>query len=92
MKDKTNIEIKIGKEHLKLTVDFDQQLRVRDTEHAIARLYDTWRKRFPQRSEPQLLAMIAYQYASFYAELRDRDKQAEIDINDCLEALEDIIN
>lgn len=71
------MRIKIAGMSIPLTVGFEEQDHVRDTERLVADLFDTWRKMFPTKSEKELLVMMTYQYASYYLALsRDRDRIA----------------
>jgi len=74
--DKVKMTINIGGEHLQLSVAFNRQNAVRDAEKAAAELYDTWRSRWPSRSDKEILAMVAYQFASYYQELLGRIETA----------------
>lgn len=71
-KDYVKIEINIAGELIMLSVPFDKQESVRDCENAINKLYKEWRLQFPRKTASELLAMVAYQYASYYHELSDR--------------------
>lgn len=51
----------------------DEQDHVRDVESAVNTLYAKWHARFPQKPDMELLAMLTYQYASFYFAMRDRE-------------------
>lgn len=62
--EKIKMQINIAGEHLQLTVPFDRQDFVRDTEREITELYDDWRTRFHGKSTKEILAMMIYQYAS----------------------------
>lgn len=78
-RDTVRMEISIAGELLQLTVPFESQDTVRKTERDIDALYNDWRLRFPRKTPKELLAMIAYQYASFYEELRARyDRAADL--------------
>lgn len=74
--DKVKMTIKIGGEELQLSVPFDKQNSVRDAEKAASELYKAWRDRWPARSEKEILAMVAYQFASFYQEILSRMESA----------------
>lgn len=80
--DKVNINISIAGENLPLSVPIAQQDLVRETEKNINALYDDWRRRYPKRTQNQLLAMMAYQYASFYLALTKRDRSAIIELQE----------
>ncbi|MCM1378342.1 MAG: cell division protein ZapA [Clostridium sp.] len=70
------MEINIAGERILLTVPASMQNAVRKTEHNVGELYKTWRRDFPKKSEKELLAMMAYQYASFYEQLTRRHENA----------------
>ncbi|MDE7463336.1 MAG: cell division protein ZapA [Muribaculaceae bacterium] len=70
--DYTKIEINIAGEPLFLSVPFSKQISVRNCEREINALYADWRARFPRKTPTELLAMIAYQYASFFFDLKGR--------------------
>jgi len=93
MKDqeKINMEINIGGESIKLTVPFQNQELTRSVEEEINSLYDTWRRSFPKRSEKGLLAMMVYQYASYYKELALKHQEAINKAEECLGKLNDIM-
>lgn len=88
--NKTQITINVGGERLVLTVDFDDQIKVRDTERAIQNLFLQWQKRFPGKTNSQLLAMIAYQYASFYGELQSQTQKGIDELQDCISEAKEI--
>ncbi|MBD5358281.1 MAG: cell division protein ZapA [Bacteroides sp.] len=78
MNDSNNITmtINIGGEHIQLTVPFDHQDVVRDAEKAVATLFDKWRKKRSKKTDKEILAMVAYQFAYFYVELLSRYENA----------------
>ena len=72
------MRIKIAGMSIPLTVAFEDQDHVRETETRIAELFDNWRRMFPSKSTEELLAMMTYQYASYYLALsRSRDKMTQ---------------
>lgn len=76
--DKIKMRIKIAGMSIPLTVGFDEQDHVRETERRVAELFDNWRRMFPAKSEQELLAMMTYQYASYYLALsKSREQIAE---------------
>lgn len=61
-----------------LSVPYSDQEQTRETEAQINRLFTMWRGRFPEKSDRELLAMIAFQYAGHYtALLREREATME---------------
>ncbi len=93
MKDqeKINMEINIGGEPIKLTVPFQNQELTRSVEDEINKLYATWRRNFPKRSEKGLLAMMVYQYASHYKELSVKYQEAIGKAEECLGKIDSIL-
>lgn len=89
--DKVKMTINIGGERLQLSVAFNRQNAVRDAEKATADLYDTWRSRWPSRTDKEILAMVAYQFASYYQELLARLETAARLTTDIEERLDRII-
>lgn len=89
--EKIKMEINIAGEHIKLSVPFNRQDLVRDTEKGVAELYDSWRLRFPRKSESELLAMIAYQYASYYYELLSLQQQASARVEQLIRISEEAL-
>ncbi len=73
--DKIKMQINIAGERISLTVGFDEQDAVREAEASVATLFKEWRSRFPKKTVQELLAMIAYQYASYYLALRGRHEE-----------------
>lgn len=74
--DKINIQLNIAGEIISVTIQASQRDEVKQAEKTISDLYDNWRIRFPSRTPSQLLAMLAYQFASHYNSLRRRDELA----------------
>lgn len=76
--DKIKMRIKIAGMSIPLVVGFSEQDHVRDTERLVAGLFDNWRRMFPSKSEQELLAMMTYQYASYYLALsKSREDMAD---------------
>lgn len=66
---KVKIEVNIGGEHVTLVVPMSRQDAVRETEAEMGLKYQELRERFPMRGQKDLLAMMAYHYASSYFSL-----------------------
>lgn len=90
-RDNVKIEIIIAGERIMLTVPFDEQDKVRKCEQDINTLYSDWRARFPRKTPFELLAMIAYQYASFFQELSVRHENLIDSLRLTSESLDDIL-
>lgn len=74
---KIELEINIGDQPISLMVAPERRKKVQDLETELNNLYRTWRMRFPRKTETELIAMIAYQYASYYQELTERYREAQ---------------
>lgn len=88
--DSIKMEINIAGERIFLTVPVSMQKAVRSTEQHVSDLYRQWRRDFPRKSDKELLAMMAYQYASYYDELLRRQDDSRIkaaEINARLDSL-----
>ena len=71
--EKVKIKLNIAGERFLLSVPYSEQDDKRQTEEEVNMLFDTWRQRFPEKDDRELLAMIAFRYADHYAALvRDR--------------------
>ena len=74
--DKVRITINIVGELIKLNVDFDEQDSVRDAEKAINLYFDKLKKSWPNNSDKNLLAMVAYQFAKSYHQIIKQQEDA----------------
>lgn len=90
--DKVKMTINIGGEHIELSVAFNRQDAVRKAEKAAADLFDLWRSRWAKRSDKEILAMVAYQFALYYEELVARVEDAVKAAEECDARLARIIN
>lgn len=86
--EKIKMTLNIGDQAFSLTVPFAKQDFVRDVEKDVDTLCRKWRQKFPGKPDKELLAMVAYQYASFYTELRLRYEEATRRALECLELTE----
>lgn len=75
-KETVQMHINIAGERISLNVDFGSQDDVRDAEQSVCELYSKWKKKFPSRSDHELLAMLSYQFAYYYLVLGKRYKAA----------------
>lgn len=74
--EKIKIFLNIGDQRISLNVPFDRQKFARNVEKDVDSLYRKWRQSFQGKSDKEIMAMVAYQYASFYAELGERYNEA----------------
>ena len=88
---KIQINIKVAGEVIPLQVNLDEQENVREAEKTIGRLYDDWRRKFPNKNQTTLLAMMAYQYASYYLAMQKRYDNVMADMKQLDELLHDAI-
>ena len=68
--------IDIGGELITLNVEFDDQNNVRDTEKALARYFDHLKKEWPEKSDRNLLALTAFQFAKSYYQILKLNEEA----------------
>ena len=90
--DKIRMQIEIAGQKIGITVGFDEQDAVREAESSVVELYNDWKKRFPKKSVTELLAMIAYQYASYYLTMRRRQTDAITQLSEIESCLDDVLN
>lgn len=83
--DKIKMFLNIGGQQLSVTVPAARQEFIRRVETGISELYNKWRKQFPARTDHEILAMVAYQYANYYAQLSDQMEEASRQAEECLE-------
>lgn len=85
------MRIKIAGMSIPLNVAFSEQDHVRETERRVAELFDNWRRMFPSKSEQELLAMMTYQYASYYLALSANREEISDTLLDFERKVDDII-
>lgn len=91
-RDKVKIEIIIAGEPIVLTVPFSRQENVRACVKELNARYSDWRAMFPRKTHSELLAMIAYQYASFFRELSERYDNLAAGLRSTSESLDDLLD
>lgn len=73
--EKVKIRLNIAGEAIIYRVPYSRQETVRQTEAEVNGLFDMWRAGFPEKSDRELLAMIAFRYADRHAALlREKDE------------------
>lgn len=87
--DKIIMTLNIGDQRIQMSSPFARQEFVRVVESEVDGLYRKWRKKFPAKDDSELLAMVAYQFASFYYELKERYEKATDIAIDCLKQIEE---
>lgn len=85
--DEVKMEVNIAGERILLTVPFSRQEAVRKTEGELSLLYKTWGAKFPKKSPKELLAMIAYKFASSYFDLLEERSKDISEAQSMLDAL-----
>ena len=86
--EKVKMKLDIAGESFVLSVPYSQQEETRQTEAEVNMLYSTWRRRFPEKGDRELLAMIAYRYADHYTALR-KEKEVSKDEMDSINRMLD---
>ena len=90
--DKVEMTLNIVGELIKLNVDFDDQNSVREVETAIRLYYERLKKDWPNNSDMNLLAMIAFQFAKSYQHVARLQENAIDVINSKKLQVENILN
>lgn len=90
--DEVKMTINIGGEHIGLTVAFNSQDLVRDAEKSAARLFEEWRSKWPSRSDKEVMAMVAYQFAYLYRKLLEVHYEAADMANICNDRIASLLD
>ncbi len=88
--DEIKMEVNIAGERISLTVPFSRQEAVRHTEAELGALFKAWGEKFPKKSPKELLAMMAYKFASSYfdlLEMREEENGEMLKLLDIAEKL-----
>lgn len=67
--EKVKMKLDIAGESFLISVPYSQQEETRQTEKELNSLFDAWRRRFPDKGDRELLAMIAFRYAERHTSL-----------------------
>lgn len=86
------MELNIAGEQVFVTVPFSSQDFVRRTEQDIEALYRDWRLRFTKKTPTELLAMMIYQYASYYHDMRDKYDRATREAENISRMLDSVLD
>lgn len=89
--DKIKMRIKIAGMNIPLTVGFSEQDHVRETERRVAELFDNWKRMFPAKTDQELLAMMTYQYASYYLALSESREQIAEQLTEFEKKVNDLV-
>lgn len=74
--DNIELTLNICGELFKLNVPFDQQSDARLAERDVKLLCDSYSKKWPTKSERNILAMAAFQFARWYRQLLESQENA----------------
>lgn len=85
---KIKMHLNIGDQEITVQVPSDRRDFIRDVEKNVNGLYSKWRKDFPGKTNAEILAMVTYQYASFYSTYKERYEAALSKADECLGMLE----
>ena len=90
--DKVRMTINIVGELIKLNVDYDEQNSVRDAETAIKIYFDKLKKSWPNNSDKNILAMVAFEFAkSYHQSIKIKDQALDI-INNNISRINELSN
>lgn len=74
--DNVKMTLNIAGELFELDVDFNQQLSVREAERDVKQFCDKLKKSWPEKSDRNILAMAAFQFAKWYRQLLEIQQEA----------------
>lgn len=86
---KTQLTLNIGGQDVSVLVPVKRQEFARETEKEITALYKKWRLQFPSKPDKEILAMVTYQYASYYKTLLEHYNEATLIARKCLNIIEE---
>lgn len=86
--DPIKMTLNIGGQRISLNVPFSRQEFARDVEQSVDSLYTKWRRAFPQKTDREVLTMVAYQFASHYSELKELYGEAAEKAEKCLRLID----
>jgi hypothetical protein len=86
--EKIKMNLNIGDQRITLTVPVARKEFARNVESDVDKLYRKWRQAFPKKTDREIFAMVAYQYATFYGELKELYDSAAVKAADCLRQLD----
>lgn len=89
--DKVKLDINIAGERIQLTVPVQDQDRVRIIEKDINRLYSDWRVKFNRKTPSELMAMLLFQYASYFFGVNARIESITEELTDISALLDNIL-
>lgn len=89
--EKVKIKLNIAGEAFLYSVPYGKQEEARHAEADINLVYSSWRKRFPEKSDRELLAMIAFRYADLYSAMVRESENTRTAVNDIDELLKKTI-
>lgn len=89
--EKVKIKLNIAGESFLLSVPFSHQEETRQAETEVNMLFDTWRSRFPEKSDRELLAMIAFRYADRYAALMRERRETQQEMSSLSSRLQALV-
>ena len=88
--EKIKMYLNIGGSQIAVTVPFSQQDTVRDVEKQVNDLYTSWRHQFSKKTDREIMAMVAYQFANFYMDLSQRVERANDIVAECRQIVDNM--
>ncbi len=91
--EKRDIVLNIGGQRIATKVaNADVEARLRSIEAKFNQKWKFLKLGHPKKTEAELLAMMAFQYACYYFDTEERYKKRETDLHDFIKAFEDRMN
>ena len=75
--EKQRITLKIAQQQLKTQIDRESEERIRKVEKEVNNLWNEWRQLYPSRTDAEILAMVAFQYAVLYYDEKAKNDTRE---------------
>ncbi|MCH5214506.1 MAG: cell division protein ZapA [Muribaculaceae bacterium] len=91
MEEKVRMKLDIAGENILLSVPYSRQELTREAEAEVNRLFATWRERFPDKSDRELLAMIAFRYADRYTEMVRSREESQADLEELTRHVDSLV-
>lgn len=91
MKEKKHITIKVAGQSFGLDISREQEAAALKAESGLNKMWAKWCEDFHDRSQQQVLAMVAFQYARHYYNLADTVSASEQAITEFEKRLDKIL-
>ncbi len=91
MKDELDINLRIGDVALRMTIDRDEEELLREATSQINIALEKWRKRFADRSNRELMAMVTLLFAKAFLIQRKHEDKVDTTLADFEAELDNLL-